>query len=84
MRRKLLSGAHEWIGAEELIRSLIVWMLSARKIEGSFKFVMRRVLEGGVGCESGGIVDKSMDMFGERLPREEGRDESGVLSRDIL
>jgi hypothetical protein len=46
--------------------------------------VMRRVLEGGVGCESGGMVERSMDIFGERLPREEGRDESGVLSRDIL
>lgn len=83
MRRKERRGAQEWIGAEELIRSLIVWRLSARKISGSWRLVMRRVLEGGVGMERGGIVERSMDI-GVRDSLDEGREERGELSVDIL
>lgn len=82
IRRKLLRGAHEWIGAEELMSSLMVWMLSARNISGSFKLVMRRVFEGGVGCVSAGMLDRSIDIL-DRL-REVGLDDSGVRSGDML
>jgi len=44
---------------------------------------MRRVFEGGVGIDSGGIVERSMDM-GVRDSLEEGRDERGELSVDIF
>jgi len=84
MRRKLLNGAHEWIGAEELIRSLIVWMLSARKISGSFKFVMSSVFDGGVGLSRGGMVDRSMVMFAFLEARDVERDDAAELSEDIL
>jgi len=84
MRRKLLSGAHEWIGAEELINSLMVWMLSARNISGSFRFVMSSVLDGGVGMESAGRVDRSIDMFDLLSALEAERDDCAELSEDIL
>ena len=83
MRRNERKGAQEWIGAEALMRSLIVCRLSARKISGSWRFVIRRVLEGGVGIWRGGMVERSMDI-GVRDSREEGRDERGELSFDIL
>lgn len=50
MRLKDLRGAQEWIGAEELMSSLMVWRLSGRNISRSFKFVIIKVLDGGVGC----------------------------------
>lgn len=83
MRRKERRGAHEWIGAEALMRSLMVWRLSARKISESWRFVMRRVLEGGVGMVRGGMVERSMDI-GVRDSREEGREERGELSVDMF
>lgn len=49
MRRKDFRGAKVWMGAEVLISSRIVWRLSARKMEASWRLVIRRVLEGGVG-----------------------------------
>ena len=61
MRRKERSGAQEWIGAEALIKSLIVWRLSARKTSGSWRLVINRVFEGGVGMLRGGIVERSRD-----------------------
>jgi hypothetical protein len=82
MRRKDLSGAHEWMGAEELMRSLIVCKLSARKISVSCKFVMRRVFEGGVGCVRGGMVERSIES-GVRDSLEVGRDDCGELWEDI-
>ena len=83
MRRKDFSGAHEWIGADASMRSLIFWRLSARKISVSCKFVMRSVFEGGVGCDRGGIVERSMksDVLDSL---EEGRDDCGELSEDIV
>jgi hypothetical protein len=83
MRRNERRGAQEWIGADALMRSLIVWRLSARKISGSWRFVMRRVLDGGVGIERGGMVERSMDI-GVRDPLDEGREDRGELSVDIL
>ena len=80
MRLKDLRGAHEWIGAEALMRSLMVWRLSARKISASCRLVMRRVFEGGVGCCSGGIEERSNDI-GVLDPLDEtGRDVGGELS----
>lgn len=80
MRLKDLSGAHEWIGAEALMRSLMVWRLSARKISASWRLVMRRVFEGGVGCCRGGIEERSIDI-GVLDPFDEtGRDAGGELS----
>jgi hypothetical protein len=87
MRRKDLRGAQEWIGAEALTRSLMVWRLSARNISASWRLVIRRVFEGGVGCCNGGREDRSIDI-GVLDPFEEtGRDVGGelsVLSVDIL
>lgn len=83
MRRKERRGAQEWIGAEALMRSLIVWRLSARKISGSCRLVIRRVLEGGVGIARGGMAERSMDI-GVRDSLEDGREERGELSDDIF
>lgn len=45
----------------------------------SFRLVMRRVLVGGVGCEGGGMLDRSRDRFAEE-PRRSimGLGEEGV------
>lgn len=87
MRLKDLRGAHEWIGAEAWMRSLMVWRLSARKISESWRLVMRRVFEGGVGCCRGGREERSIDI-GVRDPFDEtGREvggEEGELSVVIL
>lgn len=48
-----------WIGAVLEINSLIVWRLSGRKTERSWRLVKSRVLDGGVGCCSGGMLDRS-------------------------
>lgn len=78
IRRNDLSGAHEWMGADELIRSLIVWRLSARKISVSCRFVMSRVFDGGVGGCNGGMQERSIDR-GVR-----GREEAGDVSVDMM
>jgi hypothetical protein len=80
MRLNDLRGAHEWIGAEALTRSLMVWRLSARKISASWRLVIRSVFEGGVGCCRGGIEERSIDI-GVLDPLDEtGRDVGGELS----
>ena len=61
----------------------MVWRLLARKISGSWRFVIRRVFEGGVGMLSGGSVERSIDI-GVLDPIEGGRDEGGELSADIF
>jgi len=83
IRRKDFSGAQECIGAEALTRSLMVWRLSGRKISGSERLVMRRVLEGGVGWTSGGMVLRSIDIF-VLEEREVGREDWGEDSEDIV
>lgn len=62
IRLKDLRGAHEWMGAEELIRVRISWRLSARKTRGSERFVIMRVFEGGVGWTIGGMLERSRDI----------------------
>jgi len=58
------------MGAVLEMRSRIVWRLSARKISSDMRFVMIRVLEGGVGCSSGGILERSSvsDVFLDNRP----------------
>lgn len=41
------------------------WRFAEVKISGLLRLVMRRVLEGGVGCCRGGRSERSSDMFGE-------------------
>lgn len=77
MRRKDLRGAHEWIGADVLMSSRMVWRLSARKTEGSCRLVMRSVLDGGVGICNGGIAERSIDIFALDARRDVGRDVGG-------
>jgi hypothetical protein len=45
--------------------------------------VIRRVFEGGVGIDRGGMLERSIDI-GVRDPREDGREERGEFSDDIL
>lgn len=81
MRRKDLRGAQEWIGAEALMRSLIVCRLSARKISASWRLVIRRVFDGGVGWIKGGRFERSMDMLLFRDARDVGLDSGGEVAR---
>lgn len=69
MRRKDFSGAKEWMVDVELIRSRIVCRLGAEKISRERRFVIRSVLEGGVGWMRGGTLLKSKDK-GVRVPDE--------------
>jgi len=64
----------------EWISSRIVWRFGAEKISRDRRLVIRRVLEGGVGCVRGGRVDRSSDN-GVRTP-EERRDWRGENSGD--
>lgn len=61
MRWRDLSGENELSGAISLMCCLIVANEAGWKILGSSRRVIRRVLEGGDGCESGGREDKSSD-----------------------
>lgn len=83
MRRKDLRGAHEWMGAVLLMRSLTVCRLSGRKTARSLRFVMSRVLDGGVGSASGGSVERSRES-GVRDLEEVGLDETGEIIGDML
>lgn len=64
------------MGAEELISSLIVCRLSGLNISRSFRFVIIRVLDGGVGCWRGGTAEISR-LRGVRV-REDAREDSGL------
>ena len=71
MRRRDGSGEKELRRATE-----VIWLRIASRDAGwkrmrSLRSVMRRVLEGGDGCESGGRLERSMDSAG----RDEDRDE---------
>lgn len=59
------------------MRSLIVWRLSARKMDASWRLVIMRVFEGGVGWVRGGMLERSMDMLLFRELRDVGRDSGG-------
>lgn len=71
------------MGAEEFMRSLMVCRLSGRKTSASWRLVMMRVFEGGVGWLSGGRLERSIDIL-TREDREVGRDDSGVDNEDIV
>lgn len=85
MRRKDLRGAQVWMGAVLLINSLMVCRLSGWKMERSCRLVMRRVLEGGVGWSSGGMLERSRLRLGDFLEDLlEARDEAwGLVSGDV-
>ena len=51
------------------------------KVSRDCRFVIRRVLLGGVGCERGGRSEKSRDMLKER--RFEGDDEVGGVGMSM-
>jgi len=57
----------------------MVWRLSARNISASWRLVIRRVFEGGVGWIRGGRVERSMDMLLFRDAREVGLDSGGEV-----
>lgn len=59
MRRKDFRGDHVYMGAVASISCRMVCKFSGRKMSRSSKLVMRRVLVGGVGCVSGGMLDRS-------------------------
>lgn len=59
MRRNDFNGDHVDMGEVVSISSRIVCRLSGRKMSRLSKFVIRRVLVGGAGCVSGGILDRS-------------------------
>lgn len=84
MREKDLSGAQVWIGAEVLMRSLMVSRFSGRKMSFVERLVMMRVLDGGVGMLRGGRFERSRERPAERERRDEGRDDWGEDSVDIL
>jgi len=84
IRRKDFNGAHECIGAEELMSSLIVWRLSARKTSTSCKFVISRVLDGGVGAMRGGSLERSMLDGLDRCTLESGLEDGGEVSENIF
>lgn len=79
MRRNDLRGAHVWIGAARSIRDRTVCRLSGRKMSASWRFVKRRVLDGGVGWASGGMVLRSRDM----LEGTEPEDAEDLLERRV-
>lgn len=63
-----MSGAQVWIGAVLLRSSRRVCRLSGRKTERSFRLVMRRVLDAGVGFWSCGRLERSrLRAFFENL-----------------
>lgn len=84
MREKDFKGAQVWIGADVLMRSLIVRRFSGRKISFDDRLVMISVFEGGVGRERGGRFERSRERPAERDRLEEGREECGELSVDIV
>lgn len=84
MREKDLRGAQVWIGAEALMRSLMVIRFSGRKISFEERLVMMSVLEGGVGKLRGGRLERSRERPAERERLEEGRDDWGEDSVDIV
>lgn len=84
MREKDLRGAQVWMGAEVLMRSLMVRRFSGRKISLEERLVMISVFEGGVGKLRGGRLERSKERPAERERLEDGRDDCGEDSVDIV
>lgn len=74
MRRKDLSGAQLWIGAMLATSSFIVTRLSGRKMSVDCRLVKSSVFDGGVGCCSGGRLERSRvnDVFERLLEARDG------------
>lgn len=70
------------MGAALLMRVLISCRLLPLNTSGLFRFVIIRVLEGGVGAFGGGSDDRSI-VRDFREARDLGRDDGGVESTDI-
>lgn len=71
MRRKDLRGEKAWRGAEESMRERIWERVAGEKMVGSWRLVMRRVLEGGEGVMRGGREERS-SVRGEVVAVEVG------------
>ena len=65
IRLKDLRGEKVWIAACSLIARWMLSRFAAVKISGAWRLVTRSVLLGGVGWESGGRSERSMERFGE-------------------
>src|SRR4051812_36726227 len=78
MRRKDLRGAKMWIVACSLMAVGMDLRTGGGKMSRDCRFVMRRVLLGGVGCERGGRSEKSRDMLKERRFEGEAEAVGGV------
>lgn len=72
------------MGAVVLIRSLMVRRFGVEKICFELRLVMMRVLDGGVGMDSGGRLVRSRESPGERDRLEDGRDEAGEDCVDMV
>ncbi len=82
MRQRDLSGEKELSVASSLMCCLIVAREAGWNILGFSRRVIRRVLEGGAGCERGGREDKSSDRgererFADNEPGEEAVETGG-------
>lgn len=76
------SGENELSGAIEVMCARIVAMEAGWKILGSSSLVMRRVLDGGAGCCSGGMLDRSIDKGDrERFCDKGGEGVDGLAER---
>ena len=60
-----LRGLKVWTDACSLMARWMLSRFAAVKISGACKLVMRSVLLGGEGCESGGKSERSIERFGE-------------------
>ena len=76
-----MRGAKMWIVACSLMAVEMDSRTEEVKISRDWRFVIRRVLLGGVGCERGGRSEKSRDMLKER--RFEGDDEAGGVEMSM-
>lgn len=77
MRCMDLSGEKEFRGAMSLMCCLMVARDAGWKIFASSSRVMRRVLDGGEGCDNGGIEDRSSDSGDrDRFADNEAGDEA--------
>lgn len=88
MRCMDLSGEKEFRGAMSEMCCLMVASEAGWKILGSSRRVIRRVLEGGAGCESGGREDKSMergdrDRFADNEQGEDAVEVGGELAERL-
>lgn len=80
-----LSGEKEFRGAMSVMCCLMVANEAGWKILESSRRVTRRVLEGGTGCESGGMEERSrergdLDRFADKERGEEAVEVGGEFA----